>query len=395
MPSDQARLNEDSVALGAVIQILLFLITPIFNDTSCCFFLDKAFTSFKLIRLLAKRGIHVVGMMRASRPKKAKGGKWEDYWPFRTYTKPEERGYARGCVRSACTALPGTEWMVQAVLWLDNRWVTMAATTFLFVSYSVKRWDRSLRKRVTRGCLYSLYMYNKHMGSVDALGRSNATANIRMPRCQKRFQRQLFFWLVSTTCHHNVRIIFCALWPDIETKKKRHRSVGFNTWFQYTLGSELMTYCVAKAKDALGSQEQRQRLGLRPVFMPKKVGRPVLHPESHISAVPEDHEYVPVAEIFRGRDKKSHRGLDPLKRNRCKGCSAKALKSRGGKGIRGGMSTTHGGTRNATGAVPKPVPMSSFGCSKCKVNLCAACFKDPASWDHERRNAPALSVCVG
>jgi len=144
MPTDQAALDEDGAALTSVLALLLFLILPVFNNTSCCFFLDKAFTSFKLIDMLAKRGIHVIGMMRAKRPKKKKAGRgWEDYWPFRSMDKSDEGAYNRGDVRTACKELARAGSYVMAILWLDNRWVTMVATTFLFASADVKRWSRS------------------------------------------------------------------------------------------------------------------------------------------------------------------------------------------------------------------------------------------------------------
>jgi len=215
------------------------------------------------------------------------------------------------------------------------------------------------------------------MGSVDALGRSNATANIRMARCQRRYHRQLFFWLVSTVCHHNVRVIFCALWPNIDAFMKTHRHVGFITWFQYTLGTLVLSHCIAKAKENLAEGQ------VRPIFMPAGRGRPAPL-QTFISSMPVGHEYKHVRDIKVGRGDKSHRSTDTLKRNRCKACSYRASKKGGGSGIRDGLSPGHGGPRSMRAdTVVKAVPQVSYGCSKCKVTLCGECFPQSANmWDH-------------
>jgi hypothetical protein len=81
------------------------LISEEFDGTGMTVYTDKAFTSMKLARLLAKRRIAIVGMLRtAGRPKHRPRGDGH-YWPFRHYTKAELMAYIKGFQREAHIAL--------------------------------------------------------------------------------------------------------------------------------------------------------------------------------------------------------------------------------------------------------------------------------------------------
>ena len=51
---------------GYVLPLCLRLIRKAFDGTGCTVYTDKAFTTIKLARALAKRGIGLVGMIRAA-----------------------------------------------------------------------------------------------------------------------------------------------------------------------------------------------------------------------------------------------------------------------------------------------------------------------------------------
>ena len=68
-----------------------------FDGTFACLYSDKAFTSFKLAKMLAARKTYLLGMLRTSgRPKPTSMPLGEvdadgaaNYWPFRGYSKKE------------------------------------------------------------------------------------------------------------------------------------------------------------------------------------------------------------------------------------------------------------------------------------------------------------------
>ena len=141
-PTDKKGVNEDDEqSTGWVETLVSSLLGPEFDGSNVVVFIDKAFTSLRLVRKLFGRGIHTVGMMRAVRPKKmAKGKSWADYWPFRKYEREDEGAHARGWQRHAYTPMPDTRWTqyqggsgggwVQASVWRDRRFVTFLSTTF-------------------------------------------------------------------------------------------------------------------------------------------------------------------------------------------------------------------------------------------------------------------------
>ena len=70
-PTDCDTLEEDNAQhTGYVLPLCLRLIRAAFDGTFCTVYTDKAFTTIRLARALAKRGIGLIGMVRgATRPK--------------------------------------------------------------------------------------------------------------------------------------------------------------------------------------------------------------------------------------------------------------------------------------------------------------------------------------
>ena len=107
MPTDNTPLDENSEEYLGYIYPLLHdrLIGPEFDETSSVCYGDKAMTSFRLARALARRGIGYVGMLRtAGRPKVRPNGD-ENAWPFKGGNKADVDLYPRGHLREAYTKL--------------------------------------------------------------------------------------------------------------------------------------------------------------------------------------------------------------------------------------------------------------------------------------------------
>lgn len=282
-PTDMTPLDEDDdESYGYILQLLLDeqhgLITPDFDDTGCCWYLDKAFTSFRLARALAKRRNAIVGMLRtAGRPKSRPRGTTE-YWPFRGMSKAELDEYVRGFRREAYTkacnsalATGDVEW-IRAELWRDSKWVTLLATTYHSASDAeVDRWTKAAGRRLPVPCSIALRKYNKNMGAVDGFNRELAATHMQLGRCKQRWQRSCFLgWLLPAVGRVNVRTAFCEIMKLVWGKGaldtlKRARGVattGFNKWFQSRLGEAVLREGVK----AVTCENE----GHDPYFMPMK-----------------------------------------------------------------------------------------------------------------------------
>lgn len=133
-PTDTAPIEEDNEQhTGYVLPLCLRLIRPAFDGTYSTVYTDKAFTTIKLAKALARRGIGLIGMVRgAARPKKWPRGAGE-YWAFRGYAKSEGDGLQRGWARRAYQTLGnahGRAWQLMAETWLDSTFVTMLSTAW-------------------------------------------------------------------------------------------------------------------------------------------------------------------------------------------------------------------------------------------------------------------------
>ena len=386
-PTDKDALNEDSEEdMAYVIGLMERLITKDFDGTGATAYTDKAFTSIKLARLLAKRRLALVGMLRTlGRPKLRPRGN-EHYWPFRHYSKAEMDAYIRGYRREAHVRIGrgDVKWL-NAQLWRDARFVTLITTAFFStVDDEALRWEKSKRKRVPVSISVAIKRYNKYMGAVDHFNKELAKTHMQMGRCKQRFHRSLFLgWLLPAVGVVNVRTAFCELvaatWgKEVLDKLKRARGVGttsFAKWFQLRLGELLIEKGGKQATEANG--------GEAPHFMPDHRGfhwkrafvlptPPELtrayHPWRDKVDLRKRPRAIPIAWDKKGKQIGWLGGGGAAKdggRGRCQLCSIRALRL--GKTIR------------------KHSRRSYFACKCCRVILCRGCWD---LWDHYNERAP-------
>ena len=215
MPTDNDPMDETSQDyLGYMYPLVTErLVGPEFDDCGGTCYGDKAITSFKAVRNLARRGIGYVGMLRtAGRPKHRPNGD-ANAWPFKGGNKGDLDCYPRGHLREAYTKIKdgkkGLKWL-KAELWRDNKWVTLLSSTYHSKGgEEVKRWEKAVRDRIWLKCSTALKRYNKYMGAVDAFNKRLAATLMAMGRCKQRFQRSIFLgWLLPAVGVVNVQIAF-------------------------------------------------------------------------------------------------------------------------------------------------------------------------------------------
>ena len=240
-PTDTSVLDEgNEESTGYIFPLCMQLVTSAFNQTCATIYTDKAFTSIKLGRALAARGVALIGMMRGGRPKDLKNGA-EHHWPMRSYQKAEAEAYPRGFARRAYTELPtahGRRWWMCAETWLDSRFVTLLSTAYHSKTMqTVQRWTKALGARVSLSCSLPLSRYCKMLGGVDRFNKQLVATHMGMGRCQQRYHRTMFLgWLLPAVGVVNVRIVFNALWPyaiDGSLQNRRGvKGIGYPKWQQ-------------------------------------------------------------------------------------------------------------------------------------------------------------------
>ena len=91
-------------------------------------FCDAAFTSIALFRdLWDKRGIGAVGPINAKKP--SKGGD-SNSWPHQSFKQSDVNYLSRGWTKMSFSELATFGW-IQAVTWLDNKFVKMLSTVYV------------------------------------------------------------------------------------------------------------------------------------------------------------------------------------------------------------------------------------------------------------------------
>jgi len=270
-----------------VLPLCLWLIGKAFDGIFCTVYTDKAFTTIKLARALASRGIGLVGMVRAARPKSMPRGA-QHYWPFRAYAISERDSLgARGLARRAYCELPkahGRIWQLAAETWLDSRFVTLLSTAwFSATAMTVKRWTAAVQAKVELPCSRQLLRYCKMLGGVDRFNKQLIASHMGMGRCKQRFQRALFLgWLLPA-----VGVLNVHLWPSAITGalQKEHAYLGYDKWLQLELGEALIRKYIQQAKELEGTPRKRLQTNSTPHFMPRHPGPPAPPAGAHRAAV--------------------------------------------------------------------------------------------------------------
>lgn len=408
-PTDTAPLNEDNEEeLGYIIALILYLLEN-HEGTGITIYLDKAFASVKLARLLALKGIAMVGMTRSTRPKtdaKKPSPKLppEHYFPFRKNEKAEADELERWTFRrSAFTQLPdrdGKQWWLNAEVWLDKSFVTMLNTGwFSKEGWKVPRWSDESGKKLPRDCSLGLYKYSKGMGAVDRVNKEVALARMNLGRCPKRYQRQLFLGTdLPVVGLVNVRVAFGKLWPDVEQLQSDAGVFGYKRWFQLQLGENIIRHGIDWCKEQpdetflsafLDDEVDEEEDG--PHFMPRRLRR--VGPSTPAVRVPKrcsvEHELVntylhPIPQ-YEGKK----RVEDWTRKRACAMCEVRSRREGGGTVQEGGEGQRK---RRADPESGGRVKQTWWACNRCKVNLCCeACFDQ---WDHERGRPPCSSATV-
>ena len=423
-PTDKKAVDEDdSKTTGWVTSMIDSLIDSKFDGTGATAFFDKAFTSLRLARRLWARGIYMVGMMRALRPKKQKSD-WTKYWPFRTYEREDEGAHPPGFERRAYTPLePPSEPQGQdfdsggalcATVWRDRRFVTFVGTTYLDLAREqVLCWTKSVGKRILRTCSVLLKLYTKQMGPIDHMDREVSYSNIRMNQyvpCAARAaspgplpsrSRRLpcschAAALVWITCHAQLQeeIPPAALPRPPLQSGLQQRACRLQGHVRRRGGPPqevrprgVLDVVSGAAREALikrgndrgsaerGTASARKAGNLTsPSWAPKK--RKLSYPSTDrrrvAPAVPEVHHRHHINNI---KVWDSNRNKKIMARGRCVVCLAAARRARSGDYLPNGSR----------------IPHRSCGCNLCKVNLCEGCFD---KWDHGRRQVPEEAVCL-
>ena len=368
-----------------------------FDGTFACLYSDKAFTSFKLAKMLAARKTYLLGMLRTSgRPKPTSMPLGEvdadgaaNYWPFRGYSKKELEEWERGYARRAYTKLKAgdIDWLMTE-LWRDARWVTLLGTAYMSEEETtVRRWVKEHGERREFKCSEALLRYNKYMGAVDQFNKMLAATRMGMGRCKQRFHRALFLgWLLPAVGVVNVRTAFCEL---VKTKfggaalasiTNGHGFKDFNRWFQRTLGKLLIRRGTTEASVEEGGDEPhfmpmtRRLHWERPLLLPPPPDHGITHGKP-VNVKKNDKSIpVPGKNVVKGKKSVPSRWFKG--EGRCHLCRLRATRAAREAGIK-------------VKDVDLPIAWTPLMCRICKVRLCKFCWDD---W-HQREAPQHLREC--
>ena len=105
------------------------LADDVWNFRNVTVFCDAYFTSIKLFRhLWNERGIGAVGPINACKPKKNAGA---DSWPIQQFKPADAKYLPRGWDRTAFAKLERNNGCMQAITWLDNKFVKILSTMYI------------------------------------------------------------------------------------------------------------------------------------------------------------------------------------------------------------------------------------------------------------------------
>lgn len=165
--------------LGASANIVVRLSRIIPHDKNYKVFFYNFYTSLGLSVYLKNNGILSLGTARRNRLKNVK-------LPNEKDLMKSERGTSAECIAKIQKVL------ISAVVWKDNRLVTLLST---FVGEHPKI-SKVQKESVNVSCPHAITVYNKHMGGVDLLDSNIGRYKIRMRN--KKWYMRLFYHLLDT-----------------------------------------------------------------------------------------------------------------------------------------------------------------------------------------------------
>jgi hypothetical protein len=209
----------------------------------------------------------------------------------------------------------------------------------------------------------------------DIANKATQEANVRMGRCPRRFQRQLFWWLIGGVFLINVRVAFCALLAAADLAE--NGCFGFNWWFQERVSEELIALGVSLKKAKLGTPRTRLQHGLVPDGMPAPKRRRSSSARSlDLGPLPSKHELVFARTVVLTWDDNKNAATRMAYKSRCSACLYARANAERGATTRMPPVTT--GTGRQARTVRPPIPQVTTACKKCRVQLCRRCFDDDA-----------------
>jgi hypothetical protein len=228
------------------------LLDVFFDNKNHILVCDAYFSSTRMFKRLAKRGIRALGMFNGAKPEKATA----DSWPHRDRKGNDFRINGRGWSKVSYQHL-GAGISMMAMTWRDNKFVKMLSTVFLKKERSnVKRWVADERGRIDVECRYSLLMYQALMGAVDGFDRLISMFNVNLGTCALRFQRLIFFWMLSAVMV-NIYVLFKTTNMAEELMRKANNgTMGFVHFFQ----RELAAAVINKGQELEATEEEAELL---------------------------------------------------------------------------------------------------------------------------------------
>ncbi|KAJ1632118.1 hypothetical protein T492DRAFT_838691 [Pavlovales sp. CCMP2436] len=187
---------------------------------------------------------------------------------------------------------------------------------------------------------------------------------IRMNRTGKRYQRAIFWWILSLVVNNTFRV-FEHLVPAFASIM-RERGLPWNVYRRV---------CLSRVLIAEGVRLHRMQYGdAAPHWMPRQ-REPQPKPIPPVSAIPEDHHHVPIKDIVVHPRARGSAAVY-LAKERCAQCLVDAT---------AWSAPDDGGKRRRVKPEDHPSPnkgvrQNAMGCSACQVQLCEQCFT--CRWNH-------------
>ena len=304
-------------------------------------------------------------------------------------------------------------WIKAEVFW-DRRKVTLLATSwFSAAGQTCRRWTPAVGKRMPFSVSLAMKVYHKYFNLTDRFNKKMAAYGMGMPKCKRRYQRQLYIGWEIVAVARNVAVLFSCLWPDMAALRREKKAFGLDRWLQYQSAVVLCEHGFDLEKAEVGSPRSRAASSHIPTGAPRRV-------EGRVPATPVQpaqvttHTLVNTQKEPRSLPKPGRQHGRPVEYytggGKCASCQALAVEL-------GWLETAHSGRNErpvTTRRMPNadkmpdgwdhvkpdgPVTYSRKACRECTqrqkapVWLCEGCHKH--HWDHRHACPEGRSQLVG